>query len=85
MNEGLSSIPPWDVATEARIVSQVLGEASAFEEAELERLVARWPEMRLLKLRFEVVHELLGNAAESGDSWVLPQNLRDRLLQSMAK
>jgi len=51
-----------DAALEARIVAWVLGEASAFEVAELERLAAAQPEIALFKQRMEAVHGLLGAA-----------------------
>lgn len=47
---------------EARIVSWVLGEASAFEAAELERLCDAQPELMIFKRRMEAVHGLLGEA-----------------------
>ena len=47
---------------EARIVAWVLGEASAFEAAELGRLCAEQPEVALFKRRIETVHELAGEA-----------------------
>ena len=53
-----------DAALEARIVAWVLGEASAFEVAELERLAAAQPELALFKRRMEAVHGLLGAAAQ---------------------
>jgi len=55
---------PWhDPALEARIVAWVMGEASAFEVAELERLVAETPELALFKRRLEAVHGLAAEAA----------------------
>src|SRR5687768_8490281 len=48
---------------EARIVAWVAGEASAFEVAELERLVATKPELAIFKGRIESVHRLLAEAA----------------------
>src|ERR1044071_2167108 len=48
---------------EARIVAWVAGEASPFEVAELERLVAEKPELAIFKRRIEAVHGLVGEAA----------------------
>src|ERR1041384_4243078 len=48
---------------EARIVAWVAGEASPFEVAELERLVAEKPELAIFKRRIEAVHGLVGRAA----------------------
>ena len=50
---------------EARVVAWVLGEASAFEVAELERLAAEKPELAIFKRRLEAVHGLLGEAAKA--------------------
>jgi autotransporter-associated beta strand protein len=47
----------------ARIVAWVLDEASAFEVAELERLVAEQPELAAYKRRVEAVHSLAQEAA----------------------
>jgi hypothetical protein len=47
---------------EARIVAWVMGEASAFEKSELERLVAEKPELALFKRRIEAVNGLVGEA-----------------------
>ena len=47
---------------EARLVAAVLGEASAFETAELERLVIEKPELGIFKRRIEAVHGLIGVA-----------------------
>ena len=47
---------------EARIIAWILGEASAFEKAELERLVAEKPELALFKRRIEAVSGLVGEA-----------------------
>ena len=47
---------------EARLVAWVLGEASAFEAAELERLIGEKPELAIFKRRIEAVHGLVGQA-----------------------
>lgn len=55
---------PWiDPAVEARIVADVLGETSAFEQAELARLLAENPELALFKRRIEAVQGLVKTAA----------------------
>jgi len=54
---------PWiDPALEARVVALVLGETSAFEAAELERIVTEIPELAIFKRRIEAVHALVGTA-----------------------
>ena len=54
---------PWiDPTLEARIVASVLGETSAFEAAEIERLVAAHPELALFKRRIEATHALVESA-----------------------
>jgi Ca-activated chloride channel homolog len=50
---------------EARIVAWVLGEASPFEIAELERRVAEDPALAVFKRRMEAVHGLVGEAARA--------------------
>ena len=47
---------------EARLVAWVLGEASAFEAAEMERQIAEKPELAIFKRRIEAVHGLVGLA-----------------------
>ncbi len=47
----------------ARIVAWTLGEASAFEVAELERLVAEQPELAAYRRRIEAIHALAIEAA----------------------
>ena len=63
MNENNDGPQPWiDPALEARIVAGVLGETSAFEAAELERVLAGNPELAIFKRRIEAVHALVGVA-----------------------
>jgi secreted protein with Ig-like and vWFA domain len=50
---------------EARVVAWVLGEASAFEAAELERLASEKPELAIFKRRIGAVHGLLGEAVHT--------------------
>ncbi|HSI08965.1 MAG TPA: von Willebrand factor type A domain-containing protein [Rariglobus sp.] len=49
---------------EARVVAWVLGEASAFEAAQLDVLCAEQPELAVFKRRLEAVHGLLGEAGK---------------------
>jgi len=76
-----------DAAVEARIVAWVLGEASAFEIAELERLCAERPELEVFRRRMESLHGLLTEAEgklDAGEvaaavSWKLPAEKRQVL------
>ena len=52
-----------DPELEARVVAWVLGEASPFEVAELNRLTAENPALAVFKRRIEAVHGLVGEAA----------------------
>jgi secreted protein with Ig-like and vWFA domain len=62
-DENNSNLHPWiEPELEARLVAVVLGEASAFEAAEIARLVEEKPELALLKRRIEAVHGLIGLA-----------------------
>ncbi len=67
-----------DEAVEARIVAWVLGEASAFETAELERLCEERPELLVFRRRMRALHGLLteAEAAEPDNSWKLPPEKR---------
>ena len=67
-----------DEPVEARIVSWVLGEASAFEAAELERLCEERPELLVFRHRMRALHGLLTEAesAEPDNSWKLPAEKR---------
>ena len=69
---------PADEALEARIVSWVLGEASAFEAAELERLCEERPELLVFRRRMRELHGLLTEAesAQPDDGWKLPEEKR---------
>lgn len=67
---------------EARIVASLLNETSAFEEAELERLMKERPEMVVFYRRLKAVHGLLGEAANQGpdDEWKLSKERRNKVL-----
>jgi hypothetical protein len=67
-----------DEPIEARIVAWVLGDAAAFEAAELERLCEERPELLVFRRRMRALHGLLteAEAAEPDPSWQLPPEKR---------
>lgn len=67
-----------DETLEARIVAWVLGEASAFEEAELERLCQERPELLVFRHRMRALHGLLTEAEKQqpDEGWKLPEEKR---------
>ncbi len=80
MNEYLQSyIEP---ELEARICALVLGEASAFEAGEIERLMTERPELKSYQVGLEKIHELLGEAHEVQDNleWKLSDEYRGKIL-----
>ncbi len=79
MNEPFDTIG--DEPIEARIVAWVLGEASAFEAAELERLCDERPELLVFQRRMRSLHSILAEtqSSESDDSWKLPNEKRKAL------
>ena len=70
-----------DSPIEARIVAWVLGEASTFEAAELERLCEERPELLVFRRRMTALHGLLTDAesAQPDESWKLPPAKRSVL------
>ncbi len=70
-----------DEALEARIVAWVLGEASPFEVAELERLCAERPEWEVFRRRILAIHHLLGESenAAADPEWRLAPEKRGAL------
>lgn len=62
--DGPAAGPAIDPALEARVVAWVAGEASAFEAAELERLVAAQPELEIFRRRMAFMHRLVSEAAK---------------------
>ncbi|MES2659004.1 MAG: von Willebrand factor type A domain-containing protein [Verrucomicrobiota bacterium] len=70
-----------DEPVEARIVAWVLGEASTFEAAELERLCEERPELLVFRRRMRALHGLLteAEASEAEHSWKLPPEKRKLL------
>ena len=76
---------PWiDPALEARVVAGVLGETSAFEAAELDRVLAENPELAIFKRRIEAVHALVGVATRSEAPKIqLSPDCRQKLLEKL--
>ena len=70
-----SQKPGSDDALEARIVAWVLGEASPFEAAELEKLCAEDPKLREFERRMRDLDAILAADAKPGmhASWQLPE------------
>lgn len=80
MNEYLQSyIEP---ELEARILALVLGEASAFEAGELERLMSERPELKRYQIGLEKTHGLLVEAHEVPENleWKLSDECRGKIL-----
>ena len=73
--------PVGDDALEARIVAWVLGEASSFEAAELEKLCAEDPALRRFERRIRDLHGLIGEDAKAGPDaeWKLPEAKRSKI------
>ncbi|HEX2855446.1 MAG TPA: von Willebrand factor type A domain-containing protein [Opitutaceae bacterium] len=69
---------------EARLVAAVLGETSAFENAELDRLATEKPELAIFKRRIEAVHGLVGHAVrpEQAPLRLAPER-RAKILQAI--
>ncbi len=76
-----------DEPVEARIVAWVLGEASGFEAAELERLCEERPELLVFRRRMLALHGLLteAEAAKPDESWRLPPENRQTLDELFGK
>lgn len=72
-----------DDQLEARLTAWVLGEASPFEIAELESLVAKSPELQLFLNRTRALHALLQEAETTANTpsedWKLPNKKRAKL------
>ncbi|WP_193213346.1 hypothetical protein, partial [Luteolibacter marinus] len=73
--------PVGDDALEARIVAWVLGEASAFEASELEKLCAEDPALRLFERRLRVLHGFIADDQKSGpdQEWQLSAERRAKI------
>ena len=78
MNDETPFTAQGDEPVEARIVSWVLGEASAFEVAELERLCDEQPELMVFKRRMAALHGLITEAEKPrfNHAWKLPAGKR---------
>lgn len=88
MKENLTDLTPMgDEALEARIIAWVLGEASAFEAAELEVLCEQYPEWRVFQRRMLALHECLQevHAPVATDDWKLPAEKRGKLDDVLGK
>lgn len=68
---------------EARVVAWVLGEASAFEAAELERLVEEKPELAIFKRRIEAVNGLVRMGTKHSPRLRMSEERRAKLLESI--
>ena len=73
--------PVGDEALEARIVAWVLGDASSFEAAELEKLCAEDPALRLFERRMRVLHGFIKEDVKAGPDaeWKLPEAKRSKI------
>ncbi len=69
-----------DESVEARIIAWALGEASAFEAAELKRLCEEKPEWLIFRRRMDALHSLL-TEAEPDETWKLPAEKRQVLYE----
>jgi autotransporter-associated beta strand protein len=80
-----NELQPWiEPELEARVVAWVLGEASGFEAAELERMIAEKPELGIFKRRIETVHGLLGAVSRLElDPMRLETGRREKLLETL--
>jgi Mg-chelatase subunit ChlD len=76
-----SQKPGGDDALEARIVAWVLGEASPFEAAEVEKLCAEDPKLRDFERRMRDLNEILVADAKPGlhAAWKLPAGKREKV------
>src|SRR5579871_1028146 len=69
---------------EARIVAWISGEASAFEIAELERLMTERPELAIFKRRIEAVRDLVAEAVRpEKEPLKLSDEARGKLLKAI--
>jgi len=88
MKENLTDLTPMgDEALEARIIAWVLGEASAFEAAELESLCEQYPEWRVFQRRMLALHDCLQevHAPVAADDWKLSAEKRGKLDEVLGK
>ncbi|YCM43859.1 von Willebrand factor type A domain-containing protein [Verrucomicrobiaceae bacterium 227] len=85
MNEDLTTFIEPEL--EARLVALVLGEASAFEQEELERIITERPEARLFKNRMEELHGLVDEASNpvNAIAWKLSDERREKVLSKISE
>src|SRR6185503_15401621 len=75
---------PLDAELEARIVAWIAGEASPFEAAELERIVAEKPEAAAFKREIEAVSGLISTAVTAdAEPLRLSEERRAKLLAAI--
>ncbi|SHI79849.1 Tetratricopeptide repeat-containing protein [Rubritalea squalenifaciens DSM 18772] len=77
-------IEAWnDPEVEARIIAMVMGEASDFEQAELQRLMQEDPALQRFHDEMLALHEniALASAPDQDDEWKLPPKRRSELLE----
>ncbi len=85
------SQPPFQIHPDdhlaARITAYALGEASPFEAAEIESLVAKSPELKILLDRTRALHCLLQEAealpAPTDENWKLPPGKKIKLTRAL--
>lgn len=84
-DENNSELHEWiEPELEARVVALVLGEASPFESAELERLMEEKPELAIFRRRIEAVHGLVGESLHpDGEKLKLSAERREKLLATI--
>ena len=81
-----TNLEPWnDPALEVRVVACVLGEVSAFEAAEVTRLLEENPELAAFARRIGAVHGLLAEDARplAGEGWKLSPERREKVLAAL--
>lgn len=77
---------PWiDPALEARVVASVLGETSAFEASELERALAKDPELAIFRRRIAAINILVATAFHPAPPKLrLSSERRKKLLETIS-
>ena len=87
MSEDDENLQAWiEPELEARVVAAVLGEASAFELAELERIIAEKPELAIFRRRIEAVHGLMASAVKpEAETRRLSAERRQKLLTALGQ
>ena len=86
MKDNPPDLQPWiEPELEARIVAWVLGEASEFEAAELERISGEKPELLIFKRRIEAVDGLTRAALRQSPPLRLSPERRAKLLEKLGE